>query len=91
MWFVVDAKSHSLLNLLSVCLFQGRETAHIQWLKKMGGMSWHIERNNRVLSAEHIKLRPIVAAMSIQNQESISASCTRLGVLIEYLFKPDQS
>ena len=54
-------------------------------------MDWHIERNNKILSAEHIKLRLIVAAMFIQNQELISAGCTRLDVLIEYLFKPDQS
>ena len=54
-------------------------------------MSWPIERNNKVLSAEHIKLRLIVTAMSVQNQELISTGCMRLGVLIEYFFKPDQS
>src|SRR5690242_19749989 len=57
----------------------------------MRGMSWHVERDNQVLSTELIKFRTIVTAMPIQDQESISADCTGLGVLVEYLFKPDQS
>ena len=62
---MIDVKFYSLLNLLSVCLLQKRETTHIQWLKKMWQMSWHIKRNNKILNTEQIKLRIIVTVMSV--------------------------
>jgi hypothetical protein len=44
-----------------------------------------IERNDQVLSAEPIKFRAIVAAVPVQDQELISADCTRLGMLVEHV------
>jgi hypothetical protein len=55
----------------------------------MGGVWRHIERDNRVLRAELIKFGTTVAAVPVKDQESISADHTRLGMLVEHLFKPE--
>jgi hypothetical protein len=55
----------------------------------MGGVRRHIERNNRVLRAELIKFGTTVAAVSVKNQESVSADCTGLDMLVKHLFQPE--
>jgi hypothetical protein len=55
----------------------------------MGGVRWYVERNNRVLHAELVKFGITVAAVPVKDQESVLADRTRLGMLVEYLFKPE--
>jgi hypothetical protein len=47
---------------------------------------WHTESDNLVLRTELIKLRYTVTAITIKDQQSIRACCTRLYVSVEVLY-----
>ena len=48
---VVDMHSHQVLNLATVCLLQRPKAANIEWLKEVGRMRNHVERDDIVLLA----------------------------------------
>jgi hypothetical protein len=47
---------------------------------------WHTESDNLVLRTELIKLRCTVTAITIKDQQSIRACCTRLCVSVKVLY-----
>jgi hypothetical protein len=56
---------------MSIRSFKRREAAYIKRLKKVGGVRWHVERDNLVLCIELIKLWCSVAAMAVKDKESV--------------------
>jgi hypothetical protein len=66
-----DSLARQLSHLMPVHDLKRREAANIKRLEEVRGVSWHAEGDDLVLFTELIKLWRSVAAVPINDEESI--------------------
>ncbi len=58
---------YQVFNLATICLLQRPKAANIEWLKEVGRIRRHIERDNVVLLVIELEFGRVVAFVAIED------------------------
>ena len=83
--YIVDIYTYQVLDLAAVCLLQRPKAANIEWLEEVRGMWRHTERDDVVLLAVELEFGRVVVLVAIEDQQPVSAFCTRCCIEVEVL------
>jgi hypothetical protein len=71
---------------VTVRALERREAAYVKWLKEVRRVRWHTESNNVVRCAVLVELQGSVAAVAVEDEETIDSACTRRCMSVKVLY-----
>ena len=74
-----------MLDFSTICPLEQAKVPDIKGLKQMRRMRRHKERNNLVCLAIFLKLERVVTFVAVEDQKTIAANRSRLGVPVKVL------